>query len=345
MNASGALDLHRMDAYTMLNRSSRAYELEPFEGNPLEWVTFQAQYYKSTRDCSFTEMDNHARLGRCLRGQARDHVRDLLNSQVDKAEEMMSVLRASCGLPSFVTAAALRSLHDFPPMPPTATWADLLDLSVVVRNAVSLLEAYPELTIDHENILAMLFQKLSLGFKQQWAFEARYLPAGLRITLTMFSDWLKMNRNGAMRAGASAKELTNIKAMKKHTTRTTLAMAAEPEYPELTTPPTSESSRAPPPTPAASAPRNPAPRTTRPPAPRKPATECELCGWKHKLDTCKEFLGKSPPGRQDIATRYGLCFRCLRPGHMAQGCNSTKKCEVCGRNHHTALHDVGETNA
>ena len=69
-------------------------------------------------------------------------------------------------------------------------------------------------------------------------------------------------------------------------------------------------------------------------------SQCRLCGERHGIWKCNDFLQKSVPQRWNIAKRLQLCYRCLAEGHTGKSCTRTR---VCGENgclevHHKLLH-------
>lgn len=64
---------------------------------------------------------------------------------------------------------------------------------------------------------------------------------------------------------------------------------------------------------------------------------CTICGGTHVPMECKEFLAKNYDGRSELASKYSLCFKCLKPNHNFRSCNG--KCQKCGRRHHVLLHN------
>ena len=67
--------------------------------------------------------------------------------------------------------------------------------------------------------------------------------------------------------------------------------------------------------------------------------KCVLSKGSHHLDHCPDFLRKSLENRKAWVKDKGLCFACYDPGHRANGCSQTRKCERCPGKHPTALHD------
>ena len=65
---------------------------------------------------------------------------------------------------------------------------------------------------------------------------------------------------------------------------------------------------------------------------------CVLCEDVHALTDCPSFLAFSPDERATLCRNRNLCFRCIKPGHVARTCSSRVRCIVCGGSHHGSLH-------
>lgn len=67
---------------------------------------------------------------------------------------------------------------------------------------------------------------------------------------------------------------------------------------------------------------------------------CKVCGRKHGVWNCTEFIQKSVPDRWDIAKQFQLCFRCLADGHHGKSCPRSRQCgqNDCKQLHHKLLH-------
>ena len=55
---------------------------------------------------------------------------------------------------------------------------------------------------------------------------------------------------------------------------------------------------------------------------------CTLCSKPHDLNECEEFGKKTLPERKDLIREKGLCFGCLKPGHISSKCNKLV-CKTC----------------
>jgi hypothetical protein len=68
------------------------------------------------------------------------------------------------------------------------------------------------------------------------------------------------------------------------------------------------------------------------------ATVCVFCRRSnHTLDTCREFVKKTPAERSHFVKTNGLCFSCLVHGHLSRDCKSKHKCSKCDKRHPTCL--------
>ncbi|KAK3101436.1 hypothetical protein FSP39_003570 [Pinctada imbricata] len=68
--------------------------------------------------------------------------------------------------------------------------------------------------------------------------------------------------------------------------------------------------------------------------------KCVYCdGSGHFISDCKGFLRISLQDRYNFLRNKGLCYGCLKKGHLTKKCRGRHKCSICGRRHPTALHD------
>ena len=67
---------------------------------------------------------------------------------------------------------------------------------------------------------------------------------------------------------------------------------------------------------------------------------CVLCSQPHKLSQCGLFTGMQPRERFQVAKRHRLCFNCLLGGHISTTCYKQSMCTVpnCNRKHSELLH-------
>ena len=68
------------------------------------------------------------------------------------------------------------------------------------------------------------------------------------------------------------------------------------------------------------------------------ANSCIFCEGHHELDSCEGFCKKDIRERKEYAKSKGLCFGCLRQGHLSKHCKNRKTCKTCGKPHPSSLH-------
>ena len=68
----------------------------------------------------------------------------------------------------------------------------------------------------------------------------------------------------------------------------------------------------------------------------KPCVYCN--GEQHSLAVCRKFKNKQHKDKIGFLRSKGLCFACLKHGHMSGSCKQKLQCEECSRPHPTPLH-------
>ena len=72
---------------------------------------------------------------------------------------------------------------------------------------------------------------------------------------------------------------------------------------------------------------------------------CLLCKkGTHLLTECRTFGEKSAEEKQAFVMKNGLCFGCLRHGHMSKNCMGKSLCKICQKRHPTSLHTEQKPN-
>lgn len=71
---------------------------------------------------------------------------------------------------------------------------------------------------------------------------------------------------------------------------------------------------------------------------------CMYCQRKnHFISSCRTFKLLPHKDKNTFIKSSRLCFKCLRPSHMAKDCNNPSKCYTCGDQHPTVLHKFKTT--
>ena len=71
---------------------------------------------------------------------------------------------------------------------------------------------------------------------------------------------------------------------------------------------------------------------------KKPVADCVKCLKSHHLNDCEDFRRLTLKERQQFVKKSGLCFGCLRAGHLARNCRNRLTCKDCKKPHPTSLH-------
>ena len=68
--------------------------------------------------------------------------------------------------------------------------------------------------------------------------------------------------------------------------------------------------------------------------------KCLYCQKRyHGIVDCRTFINKSSQERSEFILKHGLCFGCLKKGHVSKICPQRSCCRKCSKNHPTSLHD------
>ncbi|KAL7852267.1 hypothetical protein SRHO_G00180520 [Serrasalmus rhombeus] len=65
---------------------------------------------------------------------------------------------------------------------------------------------------------------------------------------------------------------------------------------------------------------------------------CIFCQGEHTLEQCKRLQKSLHREKLDFLRSKGLCFSCLKPGHMSKACGEKLRCQLCSMIHPTLLH-------
>ena len=77
------------------------------------------------------------------------------------------------------------------------------------------------------------------------------------------------------------------------------------------------------------------------PGPKRTVTKCPLCHRDHALERCHDFKKKMLENRIEFIKAKGLCFGCLKSGHLSISCQSRLSCDECDKLHPTLRHSTG----
>ena len=70
-----------------------------------------------------------------------------------------------------------------------------------------------------------------------------------------------------------------------------------------------------------------------------PQLQCVYCRKNyHNIYNCRSFTSRSSNERSEFITKNGLCFGCLKKGHMSRKCPKRSICQKCNKQHPSCLH-------
>lgn len=68
---------------------------------------------------------------------------------------------------------------------------------------------------------------------------------------------------------------------------------------------------------------------------------CLFCTGEHHLSECQDMNAQTHESKIQFLRERGLCFRCLRVGHLGRTCTQRMTCQNCQAKHPTILHIDG----
>lgn len=301
-------------ALTASVRCSNLPTPEPFifDGNPLTWQDWSLSFKMLIEDRAMSELDKLYYLKRYITGPAREAVSGFLlmtnESAFKKAREVLEQRFGS----SFVITEAFRDrLETWPKISGRDAFglrrfADFLNQCKV---AMTEMEGLNILNDNREN--RKMLQKLPDWVTTRWTrlvYESKRTH-GRYPLFEEFANFIHREAEivcdpvvsiGAVKT-PQEHEKSKLLAGKKYLTANTLATSNALEETER--------------------------------------TYCLCCKREgHHLAGCWKFAKKPPPEREDFIKKGGLCFGCLKAGHLSKHCKQKSTCKTCGKKHPTSLH-------
>jgi hypothetical protein len=289
-------------------RQTMGVNLENFAGEPHEWLSFSSQFRRSTEICDYSQEENMSRLRKCLKGKAYEAVKMVVINSND-VEAAMTILEANFGRPETIISSLI---DDTKSIPNVTSWKDFVQFSNSVLNLVATIENLEENIYMHNPLLLREFVcKLPPYIEIQWA---NFLMENdiIRPNLKNFSEWVKKSTAMITRAGLSLHT-------DPHPTTAKDKGACPKQQQQLVRPPLQNS--------------------------YGNSRTCKICNKSdHSIDVCEGFRRMDVRQRWDAASKYKLCFSCLR-NHSSYDCKDKKICNMngCIKKHHRLLHkDVAQ---
>ncbi|XP_053969225.1 uncharacterized protein LOC128870597 [Anastrepha ludens] len=189
-------------------------DLPVFSGDPQEWHIFVSAYEQSTQMAGYSHHENLVRLQKCLRGKAREVVRNLLVLP-EMVPDIINTLRMYFGRPEQILRVLIDRARQLPS--PKGKLDLLIDFAFAIKNIVAIIHASKLSGYLNSPLLLQEFvEKLSQESKLNWAI---YSTGMNNPCLEDFSTWLSTLAEAACRVTnpASLSEKLNKREAHLHT--------------------------------------------------------------------------------------------------------------------------------
>ncbi|XP_053967349.1 uncharacterized protein LOC128868835 [Anastrepha ludens] len=189
-------------------------DLPVFSGDPQEWHIFVSAYEQSTQMAGYSHHENLVRLQKCLRGKAREVVRNLLVLP-EMVPDIINTLRMYFGRPEQILRVLIDRARQLPS--PKGKLDLLIDFAFAIKNIVAIIHASKLSGYLNSPLLLQEFvEKLSQESKLNWAI---YSTGMNNPYLEDFSTWLSTLAEAACRVTnpASLSEKLNKREAHLHT--------------------------------------------------------------------------------------------------------------------------------
>jgi len=72
---------------------------------------------------------------------------------------------------------------------------------------------------------------------------------------------------------------------------------------------------------------------------REKTYKCTICSGQHYTALCSQYQAKPVKRKLELIQKHKLCYNCLGT-HKSSICRVTRRCQKCGRKHHTTIHQT-----
>jgi len=180
-------------------RQAHPRELTSFYGDPDDWPTFITEFEGSSTECQFTNVENMARLRKCLRGKAKEAVKSMLILP-ENVDLVIRTLQMNFGRPELIISTLINKINKIPKVADGKPDA-ILQLSNSVMNLVSTMKILNETGhMTNPQLLCDLEDKLPTYTKIQWAQVKMQVDEP--VTLFHLAEWLQEFSSGLSRVGS-----------------------------------------------------------------------------------------------------------------------------------------------
>lgn len=308
-------------------------EVPTFNGDPLQFRAFMSAF----EQCVETKMQKRDCIiwNNSLGGQPRELVRSCQHLPSDRAYDVAKdLLTKHFGNELKITAAYVNKLTEWP----TVKAEDKKGLQAYALCLAECCNAMQELRyLDELNIPAnmkIIIQKLPYKLREKWRvkacdiFETHGRRAGFKDIINFVEYQVKIvsdptfgdiQDTPVIAKGGNKAQLQQRSQFKRNSFATAVFMSNEPaasvNKKNIQTQTQSQ---------------NGSPTTSN--------FSCLYCSHGHTLDQCSQLKRKSQHEKLDFLKKKGVCFGCLRTGHMSKDCSKRISCKACNQTHPSILH-------
>lgn len=299
-----------------------------FSGDFLDYPIFVQAFEAIIEDKVDTDKDRLYFLNKFTTGKANDVVKSFvtLNTQ-DGYKQARKLLAQRFGNPHHVAEAYKSRLRKWPRISDEdgTKLQEFSDFLVRCKEAMETLKYMDEL--NSSETLITISAKLPPYAGVKWCRHARELQMKTGAAVS-FKNLVEFIREESELANDP---VFSPSVLKRERNKTLLKEPTSQRYPQRRAPGASTLL-----TSSASS------QINKSATPSKP--QCPLCKKGHGLEECKSYLDKEVKHRVEFIRSSGLCFGCLRKGHLSKNCKKRLKCETCGKSHPTSIHDPNVKN-
>uniref|UniRef100_A0A1Y1LNT6 Uncharacterized protein n=2 Tax=Photinus pyralis TaxID=7054 RepID=A0A1Y1LNT6_PHOPY len=170
--------------------------LPKFDGNPCDWLVFNAEYKRTTTEFAYTSSENTTRLNSSLQGKARELVQWLLIHD-DMAEKIMERLYSRFGRPELLVDAQITMLKNIPGICENNVGQIIPFADKVINFSHFMLTCSSQHQLANPTLLNELILKLPMNMRIAWASHISSLT-GVPSILD-FSNWIEVKADNIAR--------------------------------------------------------------------------------------------------------------------------------------------------
>lgn len=295
------------------NRTGKDYP--KFDGDPLKWAVFIANYENQNRQFAIPDVVNLEKLEKALHGEAWKAVAGLFTLP-SNLPLIIKRLQDRFGRPEFLIAKLLEKIDEIK-SPKEGDYSALLEFSDFVTTLYSTLSyAGDESYLFDYSLKTKLIAKLPRSVKEEMAFKFQARRHSVKdIYEFLEARILIWNELNQIQPKSSKNNIESPTSTNRKSFKSGYRMNVHQEH-------TKE--------------ENKLDNQLNDPS------KCFKCEGKHVLEKCKQFLDLNVPSRwQFVRDSRRICFICLLGRHKKDKCQASKcQIENCGKRHHKLLHEI-----